>query len=114
MKKILFILLIFLIPQAQAFEDYIIFSDTPVSSLNWSDDEVISAVPVLTIDNKKNTIILKAKSAGKAVLTLETDAGSKQIDVEVTETQTTLSDVDGITSFKLDKADTVRTKEWNK
>ena len=67
MKKILFILLIFLIPQAQAFEDYLILSDSPVSSINWSDDDVISATPLFTIDNNKNTIILKAKKEGMTV-----------------------------------------------
>lgn len=105
MKKILFILLIFLIPQAQAFEDYLILSDAPVSSISWSDDEVISAVPVLTIDNKKNTIILKAKKEGKAVLTIETDMGNKLIDVEVLQDKTVVEDVEGFTSFKLDRVE---------
>lgn len=109
MKKILFILLILLIPQAQAFEDYLILSDDPVSSISWSDDEVISAVPVLTIDNKKNTIILKAKKEGKAVLTIETDVGSKLIAVEVSEDKTVVEDIEGFTSFKLDKAE-----KWSK
>ncbi len=109
MKKIFFILLIFLFPQAQAFEDYLIFSDSPVSSISWSDDEVISASPLLTIDNKKDTIILKAKNKGKAVLTVETDLGCKFINVEVLEGRTVVSDVEGFTSFKLDRAE-----KWSK
>lgn len=109
MKKILFILLIFLIPQAQAFEDYLILSDSPVSSINWSDDDVISATPLLTIDNKKNTIVLKAKKEGVAVLAIETREGTKQIEVSVTPDKTDLQEVDGFTYYTLDKA-----VEWKK
>ena len=109
MKKILFILLIFLIPQAQAFEDYLILSDSPVSSINWSDDDVISATPLLTIDNNKNTIILEAKKEGMAILAIETLDGTAQIKVDVTSDKTRLQDVDGFTYYTLDKA-----VEWKK
>jgi hypothetical protein len=64
---------------------------------------------MLTIDNKKNTIILKAKSEGNAILTIETEAGSKLINIVVTSDKTTLSDVDGFTYFQLDKVG-----KWNK
>lgn len=51
-----------LIPaQAFAFEDYLIMSSVPVKSVVSQDNEIITAVPVFTIDNAKQTIILKAK-----------------------------------------------------
>lgn len=109
MKKFLLMFLIFTIPQAYGFEDYIIVSDAPVSSIIWSDDDVLSAFPMLTIDNKKDTIILMAKKEGKASITIQTDLGNSQIDVEVRPDKTILSDVEGFTYFNLDKA-----VEWNK
>lgn len=65
MKKLLVILSILLIPlQACAFEDYILTSDKPVISVSSSDESVISVLPFFTIDNNKDTIIVKAKKKG--------------------------------------------------
>ena len=101
MKKILSALIILLIPsQAFAFEDYLIMSSVPVIS---GDNEIITAVPVFTIDNSKQTIVLKAKKVGKTVLTITFPDGREVIKVEVKPEQTILSENEKFEYMLLDK-----------
>lgn len=103
MKKTILILSILLTHlQAFALEDYLIISESPVSSIIWDDDSIISAAPVTTIDNKKTSIILKSKNIGTTVLTIDTDEGRKTVDVIVSKDKTILSDTEGLSYFPLD------------
>jgi hypothetical protein len=111
MKNLLIIFLILMLPlQTFAFEDYLILSDKPVSSITWSDDNILSAFPLLTIDNKKNSIVVRAKTEGFAILTIETDKSNANIEVKVTKDKTILSAVEGFTYFVLDKPE----ENWKK
>ena len=88
MKKILSALIILLIPsQAFAFEDYLI----------------MSSVPVFTIDNTKQTIILKAKKEGKTSITISFPDGKEVIKAEVKNDRTILSENDKFEYLLLDK-----------
>lgn len=111
MKKLFLLLSIFLIShQAYGFEDYVVISDNPVSSIVWSDDSVLEASPLLTIDNRKDTIIVKIKKEGQATLTIETSVGRRNIEVDVTPEKTVLSEVEGFSYFVLDKSE----GKWSK
>lgn len=101
MKKFLLILLILLFPQAYGFEDYIIISESSIESLIWDNDEILSASPLITIDDK-NTIILTPKNIGKTTLSIGTEDGIKNITVEISENKTIISNTEGLTSFPLD------------
>ena len=103
MKKLLLLALIILIqPQTYAFEDYLIISDYPVSSIFWDDDSILDAAPIFTIDNKKNTIIVKVKKEGETNITVETENGNKTINAVIKPDETFLSETEGFTFFPLD------------
>ena len=103
MKKIFLTLLIFLgALQAYGFEDYIILSDKKVDSVYSKDETIASVIPFYTIDNSKETLILKAKSEGNTQIVIETNNGNIAIDVEITDKKTVLSETEGITAFPID------------
>lgn len=58
-------------------------SSVPVKSVVSQDNEIITAVPVFTIDNTKQTIILKAKKEGKTSITISFPDGKEVIKAEV-------------------------------
>lgn len=95
MKKFVLILLILLVPQSYAFEDYIITSEIPVKLVESGDESIVQVVPVFTIDNSKKNIMVKALKEGKTFITIETDK-FEQINVEITEDKTILSPVEGL------------------
>lgn len=91
MKKFLLLLLIAIIPlQAFAFEDYIITSDSPVKSVFSSDDSIVTALPFFTIDNNKDTILVKAKKEGAAEITVSLEDKYVVVKARVEADKTTL------------------------
>ena len=102
MKKFLVILSIFLIPlQACAFEDYILTSDKPVISVSSSDESVISVLPFFTIDNNKDTIIVKAKKEGDAEITIKRYDKDVSVKVRVTPEKIIFTSGDDVSFFPL-------------
>lgn len=103
MKKLILILSILLLPlQANAFEDYIIVSDNPVKSVYCEDDEIAAILPFFTIDNSKNTLLLKSKKEGNTLLVIETTDGEAFINIEVKENETVMPKLEGLHYFILD------------
>lgn len=103
MKKILLISSILILQlQAAAFEDYIIMSDFPIKAVYSKDENIASVVPFYTIDNKKNTLVLKSKSEGQTQLVIETEKATLSADVVVTENETNISSIEGVSFFVLD------------
>ena len=104
MKKFLLLLLITMIPfQAFAFEDYIITSDKPVKAVFSSDDSIVSVAPFFTIDNNKDTIIVKTKKEGNAEITVKRNDKDVVIKVSVESDKTTFESGDEFVFFPLDK-----------
>ena len=106
MKNLLLTFLILLFPQAYGFENYVIISNSPVESLIWDNDEILSASPLITVDDK-NTIILTPKHAGKTNLSIGTENGTKIIIscrsiANIIEDKTIISNMEGLTYFPLD------------
>lgn len=107
MKKIFLILSIFALQlQASAFEDYIIMSDFPIKAAYSKDENIASVTTFYTIDNKKNTLVLKAKREGQTQLVIETEKSILSADVVVRENETKISPLDGVSFFVLDVAET--------
>ena len=103
MKKLLLILSIFLIPlQACAFEDYILTSDKPVISVSSSDESILSVLPFFTIDNNKDTIIVKAKKEGDAQITIKRYDKNIIVKVKVTPEKIIFTSGDDVAFFPLD------------
>lgn len=103
MKKLLILLIILICPQVYAFEDYVIVSENPVKSIYCEDEEIVSVLPFFTIDNSKNTILLKSKKEGNTFIVIETTEGEKNINIQVQPQKTVLPELDGLTYFVLDK-----------
>ena len=103
MKKLILILAIFLLPlQANAFEDYIIVSDNPVKSVYCEDKDIADILPFFTLDNNKNTLLLKSKKEGSTLLVIETTQGEAFINIEVKEEETDIPQLEGLHYFILD------------
>lgn len=103
MKKLILILSIILIPlQACAFEDYIFTSDSPVKRVSSSDENVISVIPIFTIDNKKDTIIVKVRKEGNAEITVKLYDKDVVVKVQVTPDKTIFTNGDDFVFFPLD------------
>lgn len=103
MKRLLFIAVICLIPlQAYAFEDYIITSDKPVTSVISTDESTVFVQPFFTIDNGKNIIMLKAQKVGKAAVIIKINGREEAVNVDISSDKTILSPVDGLSYFSLD------------
>ena len=103
MKKLLLILSIFLIPlQACAFEDYILTYDKPVISVSSSDESILSVLPFFTIDNNKDTIIVKAKKEGDAQITIKRYDKNIIVKVKVTPEKIIFTSGDDVAFFPLD------------
>ncbi len=107
MKKFLLLISITLTPlNAFAFEDYIINSDKPVKSVSSSDESIVSVLPFFNIDNKKDTIIVKAKREGNAEITVKLYDKDVIVNVSVTPEKTTFTNGDDFIFFPLDKPET--------
>lgn len=106
MKKILVTFLILNCAlQAYGFEDYIIMSDKSVQNVYSKNENILSILPFFTIDNKKNTMIVKTKSEGNTQIVIETLEGTIDINVDVSEKEAVFSELDGISIFPLDFLD---------
>ena len=106
MRKIIPILLIlFSSLQAYGFEDYIMMSENPVLNVYSKDENIVSVLPFLTIDNNKNTMIVKSKSEGNTEIVIETSDNTINIKVDVEENETIFSEDNDIMIFKLDFLD---------
>lgn len=90
-KKIITLLIIFLgANQTFAFENYLITTEKIIKKITVSDESIISATPIFTIDNEKNIIVLEAKKIGTATITIITDETEK-IQVKVSENKTSIT-----------------------
>lgn len=96
MKKLLLALIIFITPvKAYALQDYLIFSDKPVKSVSVEDKSILRVFPVQTIDNSKQTIILKPIKEGKTSVTIKTFESQSVLKVKVKKDETLIKDCEG-------------------
>ena len=101
MKKILLTILLTASP-VFAFEDYMIISSEPVSSVVALNPEIVSVTTVFTIDNEKKNIIISPKQCGKTKINVVVKNSLKNIDVSVSENKTSVNTPLGFKSYSLD------------
>ena len=103
MRKVLLFLTLFILQlQANAYQDYIIFSDNPVSSAVIEDSNIAEVYPLQTIDNKKENILLKAKKDGKTNIIITTSQGERRIEVNVKSDKVNFNDLNGFNAEACD------------
>lgn len=96
MKKLLLALIIFITPvKAYALQDYLIFSDKPVKGVSVEDKSILRVFPVQTIDNSKQTIILKPIKEGKTNVIIKTNVSENVLKVKIKKDETLIKDCNG-------------------
>ena len=70
------------------YQNYIIFSKKPVKKIESSDDTIVHAYVMTTIENTRDTIIIEAHSIGNATLKAYVDNQIITIKVTVKKTKT--------------------------
>lgn len=101
MKKLLMTIL-FLTSPAWAYENLMIISPTPVTSVQVKNEEILKVRPVFTIDNEKKFIIVTPQKSGRTQINVVASDGNKTIEVSVTRRETNVKLPKGFASFGID------------
>lgn len=102
MKKLLLILCISMLP-AQAFEDCVVSTNGKLSDISIENNEIIDVYPLYTVMNEKNTLFVHPLKVEKTRFCVLKNA--KEIvmfNVDVTEENTVIDDVDGFDILTID------------
>ena len=105
MKKIFLILALISLSviQVQAYQDCIIVNDGKLTDISIEDNSVIDVFPLITVENKKNILIIHPLKEGNTrFCVLKNNKQKHMFNVEVTEMDTKLNDVTGFEILKLD------------
>ena len=90
--------------QSQAFEDCIIVSDEPLVDIKIENNKIIDVCPLITVMNEKNILIVHPLSEGVTCFTVWKGYKEKLFfNVKVSETQTFIPEVDGVSIFTMDE-----------
>ena len=103
MKKIILTTLIFITSlQAQAFEDFVLSTDTKISNITIKDTSVININPLPTILNEKNTLFIIPQKIGETSFSLQKDGKIFNFNVVVKDNETIISENDEFEIVSLD------------
>lgn len=104
MKKILTILLIFLMNlQAYALEDCLVSTNGKLTDISIEDNTVIDVYPLVTVMNEKNTLVVHPLKQGKTRFCILKNGKEKiMFNVNVNEIETEIEDVKGFDILSLD------------
>ena len=103
MKKIILTTLIFLTAlQAQAFEDFILSTDSKISNIKIKDTSVIKINPLTTILNEKNTLFIIPQKIGETSFSLQKGDKIFNFNVVVKDNETIISETDEFEIVSLD------------
>ena len=87
-----------------AFEDCMIFSDGKMTNISIQDHNIIDVYPLITVMNKKNTLIVHPLKNGKTTFSILKDDRDKYVfNVSINKTGTTIDSVDGFEICTLDE-----------
>lgn len=103
-KKILLLALVLIISgNAFAFEDCIVMSKGRLTDIRIEDNTVIDVYPLITIMNKKNTLIVHPLKTGKTCFTIKrNDKEEFLFHVVVEENKTLVSQTEGFEILSID------------
>lgn len=88
---------------AQAFEDCVVSTNGKLSDISIENNEIIDVYPLYTVMNEKNTLFVHPLKVGKTRFCVLKNA--KEIvmfNVDVTEENTVIDDVDGFDILTID------------
>ena len=103
MKKIILTTLIFLTSlQAQAFEDFILSTDSKISNIKIKDTSVININPLTTILNEKNILFITPIKIGETSFSLQKEDKIFNFNVVVKDKETIISKNDEFEIVSLD------------
>ena len=102
-KWLLTLLLLSICLQSHALEDYIITTDGKLSDIKIQDESIVEIIPLVTIDNKKNTIFVFPKKTGVTSFTIKKDSCENYLfHVKVEDNRTIISDIKGFKVIAMD------------
>lgn len=102
-KYLLTILSLILTLPVFAFEDCIISANGKLTDIRIQNNDVIDVCPLITIMNDKNTLLIHPLKEGSTKFSVIKDNKDKYIfNVNVTEENTTINDIEGFDVFVID------------
>lgn len=102
MKKLLLILCISILP-TQAFEDCVVSTNGKLSDISIEQNDIIDVYPLYTIMNEKNTLIVHPLKTGNTrFCILKNGKEIVMFNVEVTEENTVIDNVEGFDILPID------------
>ena len=102
-KWLTILLILFLSLPAYAFEDYIIMTKGKLTDISIEDNSIVDVCPLITIMNDKNTLMVSPLKIGKTrFCVLKNNKEKVMFSIEVTESKTYISDVEGFKILALD------------
>ena len=104
LKKFILILFMFFITlQANAFEDYIITTNGKLTDIKIEDNMIVDVCPLVTIMNKKNTLIVRPLKTGTTRFTVKKNNKENFIfHVYIEADKTIISEVKGFEILAID------------
>lgn len=86
-----------------AFEDYVIITDGKMTNINIEDDTVIDILPLVTIMNEKDTLIVTALKCGSTNFSVLKDGKDRvMFHADINENETKISSADGFEIVRFD------------
>ena len=87
-----------------AFQDCIIESDGKLTDISIENNTIVDVCPIFTIMNEKNTLYVHPLKEGKTRICILKDGKQKILfNVEITENETKIDDVDGFDILTIDE-----------
>ena len=109
LKKIFIFLSLFIFSniQAQAFEDYLIISDSKLVDIRIDNNKIIDVYPLITVMNEKNILVVHPLTTGTTRFSLlKNDKERVNFHVYVENDKTHIGNVDGFNILALDEPPT--------
>ncbi len=103
-KCFLTLISLFLLSLASyAFEDCLIINDEKLTDISIENNKIVDIFPLITIMNEKNTLFVHPLQVGKTrVCVLKGKKDKVMFEINVSEDETQISEVDGFDILKID------------
>ena len=89
--------------QTQAFEEYILSTESKLSKINVENKEILKVQPVITIDNSKNTLFITPLKVGETSFSVVKDSIEKiSFNVKIDEEKISFSEKEGFNIMAFD------------
>ena len=106
LKKIFLLISLFIFStlQSQAFEDYLIISDSKLVDIRIDNNTIIDVYPIITVMNEKNILVVHPLTCGTTRFSvLKNDKERISFHVYVENNKTLIGEVEGFNLLALDE-----------